>query len=157
MSSFDPTLPFPKEEVVCRPPSIPIPSSQGQPDIELMDTFKFDDKSSSGPIRSHTVLPTDVYPADWDKRSIVEDAVIQSALQNADTTLVKTKTELVGDLRHTHLRCQCGKKHCSKKGKENPNPNSSDLWVKEGIKRDRIVQKPSRQVRAPPHRDKGAR
>ncbi len=88
--------------------TIPIPSTNGEPCINVCTAFKY----QSHNLRENIILPADVYPPNWEDRAALEQAIINSALVNDGTQLVRGKTE---NMKHSYLICKHGKVYQAKK------------------------------------------
>ena len=90
---------------------IPIDNVAGQPPINICDIFCYE----SFNLKEALILPPEIYPPQWDKRHDVESKIIDSALKNDGTELVRSQTDHSTDgKRHSYLCCKYGVIHRSK-------------------------------------------
>ena len=130
---LDSTVPKQQQQQCCwSPQSIKIKGGPDKPDIDIMDSYFYDDVSFGGLI----VLSPDVYPPRWEQRKTLQDAVMKAALLQADTSLVVGKTDrkkMTVDLICVRGRCfysqnkrqnYTGGRSCPRKGKPSNKPMS---------------------------------
>ena len=155
----DPYEPVPNQVKSWRPTCIPIENIVGCAPINLMVIFKYESKVLARCDQDELILPTSIYPPAWDQRDKLESKIMDSALRNADTCLVRARSTLTQTERISHLLCKRGVCYRSKKDKENIMvPGGHPPLYKQGVKLDALVNKQAAsrgpQGKAEPRRTK---
>lgn len=91
-----------------KPASIRIFGGEGKPKIEIMDRLKDETHPEAAlqPSRKHlrTELPCDIFPPEWEKMSLVQEAILVGAAET-NNHLVKGRTAPRHRCFKNQLRC----------------------------------------------------
>ena len=130
------------------PTCIPIDNRPGCDPINLMVIFKHQSSVVARTDQTILVLPPDVYPPKWEYRNTIESSIIQSALVNGDTTLVRGRLLSTKSEKISYLLCTKGMQHQRSRHEKENHPSlpvdsfPSNLY-KPGVKMDVLVNKAS--------------
>ena len=153
----DPYASVPSNCVLWRFDSIPIKSKVGCSPIDIMHVFKHQSKILAKADSSKIILPPEVFIPEWEKRNELEATVIESALVNGDTNLVRGRQVSSVHERISYLVCAKGM--CHQRSSTNKENMIGEIpHYKPGVKTDVIVNKSSStrgpQGKAEPRRTK---
>lgn len=124
--------------------SIPIDNELGLEAIDVASVFIHFSNILVKADKNELRFPISLYPPVWEERSKLEDQIILSAQKNADTFLVKSRTQNTNTEVFSYLVCERAQTHraSKKSGKENNEDGRPPIpQYKDGIRRDKIVNK----------------
>ena len=156
----DPYVSVPNKEETWRPESIAIENKAGCSPIEIMNCFKYQSKVLAKADEAKVILPPDLYVPYWEKRNEIESKIIQSALVNGDTILVRGRQTTTLTKKISYLVCTKGMYH-QRNPANKENIVGEAIHYKIGVKTDVLVNKATSnrgpQGKSEPRRTKTAK
>ena len=130
----------PNKEETWRPESIAIKNKAGCTPIEIMNCFKHQSKVLDKADEAKVILSPDLYVPYWEKQNEIESKIIQSALVNGDTILVRGGQTTTLTKKISYLVCTKGMYH-QRNPANKENISGEATHYKIGVKTDVLVNK----------------